>query len=272
MHVLNTNTQSPVRSAPDTTSPQQARRSSSRSTTTGMITAVTLALAVTLTGCSSGSDAAPSPGTGTENNGVTPQKFDPNAGLKNGSELKTALITKKDIPAGFKVQPDLTRDSAEGFGPKGKNATPTKASCKHLNTNVWINGAGIDSAAFAQTSFKNSDGLEIDAEIDAYHDTDAAKVMDNLDKLFKVCAAYKTVTPGAGKSTVKVTHKPGPKAGDASTKAVLTSPVWQDGSTLIAVQVDTSVITVLYSSTKAAAAKNAAKYAETMAKRLAEKA
>lgn len=236
-----------------------------------MITAVTVALAVALTGCSSGSDAAPSgPDTGTQTDAPSPEKFDPNAGLKNGSELKTALITKKDIPAGFKVQPDLTRDSAEGFGPKGSNATPTKASCKHLNTNVWINGAGIDSAAFAQTSFKDSYGLEIDAEIDAYRGTDATKVMDNLDKLFKVCASYKTITPGAGKSTVKVTRKAGPKAGDASTKAVLTSPVWQDGSTLIAVQVDKSVITVLYSSTKAAAAKNAAKYAETMAKRLAE--
>jgi len=237
-----------------------------------MITAVSLALAVALTGCSSGSDAAPSgPDTGTESNGVTPEKFDPNAGLKNGSELKAALITKKDVPAGFKVQPDLTRDSAEGFGPTGRSVSPTKASCKHLNTNVWINGAGIDSAAFAQTSFKSSDGLEIDAEIDTYRETDAAKVMDNLDKLFKVCASYKTTTPGAGKSTVKVSHKAGPKAGDASTKALLTSPVWQDGSTLIAVQVDTSVITVLYSSTKAAATKNAAKYAETMAERLTEK-
>ena len=230
-------------------------------------------MAVALAGCSSDGTPTPSGSSGSAAGASTEAaSADPNAGLKTGTELKASLLTKKDLPAGFKVSADLTRDSADGFGPKAKYVTPSKAACKHLDTNVWVNGAGIDSASFAQTGFTNSYGLEIDAEIDAYRGTDSTKVMTNLRKLFSVCASYKTTTPGAGKSTVKVTRKAGPKAGDASLQAVLTSPVWQDGSTLIAVQVGKSVVTVLYSSSKASAGKNAAKYVETMVKRLTENA
>jgi len=253
-------------------------RVSLRSRTLGIITVASLTLAGALAGCSS--DDTPPPGptasTGAEDtageDNTSTASADPNAGLKNGTQLKAALLTKKDLPAGFKVSKDLVRDSADTFGPKSKAVKPSKAACKQLDTNVWIGGSGIGSVAFAQTGYTNSSGLEIDAEIDSYRGTDADKVMANLEKLFTVCSSYKTTTPGVGKSTVKVAQKAGPKAGDNSVKAVLTSPVWQDGSTLVAIQVGKSIVSVLYSSSKAAGSAKAAKLAETMAKRLTESA
>jgi hypothetical protein len=233
-----------------------------------------LTLAGALAGCSDDPPAGPTASTGATDTAGTDDaptaSSDPNAGLKNGTQLKAALLTKKDLPAGFKVSKNLVRDTADAFGPAAKAVKPSKAACKQLDTNVWIGGAGIGSAAFAQTGYTNGSGLEIDAEIDSYRGTDADKVMINLEKLFSVCSSYKTTTPGVGKSTVKVVQKAGPKVGDNSIKAILTSPVWQDGSTLIAIQVEKSVVSLLYSSSKPVSATKAAKLAETMAKRLAE--
>lgn len=123
-----------------------------RNRTTEVAVAAFLGLVLLLTGCSPSSSDQPDPSSPGGAGAVTEKEPpDPNAGLKNGTQLKKALLTKADLPAGYKVAKDYVRDSAEVWGDKSKPTTPTKADCKHIDTNVWVNGAGIGSAAFAQT-------------------------------------------------------------------------------------------------------------------------
>jgi hypothetical protein len=99
--------------------------------------------------------------------------------------------------------------------------------------------------------------------------TTAETVMANLKKLFKVCSSYKITVPGAPKGTVNLVAKAGTKVGDESVKAVLTSKVYQGGTTLVAIRVGKSVVSVLYSSSSSDLGAKGQKLAETMAKRLA---
>ena len=234
------------------------------------------AVAVTalLTGCSSasqsgqtGSTTRPSPTAATASSPATPTSADPNAGMKNGTQLKPFLPSTKDLPAGFKVSPDAVRDSADVFGPPSTATTPMSSACKNLDTNAWIAGAGIGEASFAQTGFTDSYGDEIDAEIDSFRDTDAQKVMTNLRKLFAACSKYKTTTSGTP-TTVKVVAKAGPRVGEDSVRAVLTSPVWTGGTTLVAVRVGNAVVSIVYSSSKSDLGAKAADLAATIAQRL----
>jgi hypothetical protein len=228
-----------------------------------------VAVSVLLTGCSSASQSGQTSSTVGGRSVASASPSDPNAGLKNGTQLKASLLTTKDLPAGFKVSPDLVRDSADGFGPLSTaTASPTRSACKKLHTNVWIDGAGIGSASFAQTSFADSYSEEIDAEIDAFRGTDAQGVMTNLRKLFAACSKFKTTTPGIGHHTVKVVAKAGPRVGDDSIKAVLTSSAWQGGMTLVAVRVGNVVVSVLISWNKSDLGAKATNLAETMVKRL----
>jgi hypothetical protein len=153
------------------------------------------------------------------------------------------------------------------FGPLAKPITPTRSACKKLDTNVWIEGAGIGSASFAQTGFTDSYGDEVDAQLDAFRGADAQQVMRNLRKLFAACARFKTTTGGIP-ATVRVVAKAGPPVGDDSVAAVLTSPVWAGGATLVAVRVGKAVASVLYSSSKSDLGAKATNLAATMAKRL----
>jgi hypothetical protein len=239
-------------------------RSRTRTTFVGLIAvAVMFALAgcISTSSATTGSAATASAGTTTVS--------DPNAGLKNGTQLKPALLTTKDVGSGFTVNKDLVRDSGDVFGPKTKTVSPTKAACKDVETNVWIDGAGIGSASFAQTGFKDSYGSEIDAEIDGFRGTSAEAVMANLKKLFTVCSSYKITVPGVPKGTVHLVAKPGSKVGDESVRAVLTSKVYEGGTTLVAIRVGKTVVSVLYSSSSSDLGAKGQKLAETMAKRLA---
>ena len=227
------------------------------------------AAASLLAGCTTSSTSSSTTAKSTGATGTTAAApADPNAGLKNGTQLKAALMTKKDLPAGFKISPDAVRDTANVFGPKSAPVKQTKADCTKLDTNAWVQGSGIGSASFAQTSFNDGFGDEADAEIDGFRGTDASTVMTNLRSLIKLCATYKTTTPGVGKTTVKVVTKAGPKVGDDSIRAVMTSKAWQGGTTLTAVKSGKSVITVLYSSSKSDLGAKAVTLAETMTKRL----
>jgi hypothetical protein len=178
------------------------------------------------------------------------------------------LITEKDLPPRYKINPDVTRDSAEVFGPPVAPVEPTRASCKELATNLWIQGAGIESASFAQTGFGDDIGSEIDAELESYRGDDAKKVMANARTLFTLCAKFKMQVKGAGRATIKVVSKPGPKIGDESVRAILTSPVWEGGSTLLAVRVGTEVVSILSSSARSNGGPAAAKQARLMVSRL----
>jgi len=234
----------------------------------GVIIAASLVMVLLLAGCSSDDPSIPSGAPGVHDSTVPVSESDPNAGLKSGAELKGALLTGKDLPGRYKATSNLQRDSAETYGPPAKTIPPTRASCKELESNLWIEAAGSDSATFAQTGFTDSYGSEVDAEIESYRGTDARTVMTNLRKLFKICSSFKTTVEGAGVATVKVTTKAGPKVGDGSISAVVTSPVWEGGTTLIAVRVGSEVVSVLSSSAKNNGGATATKMAKVMVARL----
>jgi hypothetical protein len=233
-----------------------------------VIAAAGLSLVVLLAGCSADGSSASGDPTGFRDSTVPVSESDPNAGLKSGSELSEALLTDSDLPDRYKANTNLQRDSAETFSPPAAVIAPTAASCKELESNLWIEAAGSDSATFAQTGFTDSYGSEVDAEIESYRGGDARTVMINLRKLFKICSTFKTTVEGAGRATVKVTTKAGPNVGDSSIRATVTSPVWEGGTTLIAVRVGSEVVSVLSSSAKNNGGATATKMAKLMVARL----
>jgi hypothetical protein len=230
----------------------------------GAYTAAGLALAIVLTGCSKDDPIAGKPGAGTNN--VSDK--DPNKDLKEGGDLQAALVTKKDVPAGFKIDPNVTRDSADTFAEPEKAKAPVKKSCADLGSNIWISGSGVVAGSFAQIGFTDPYSNEIDAMIESYRGEEATKVMANMRKLFGLCSTYKTKVEGVGKLKVKVVTKNGPKVGDESIRGVMTSSAWEGGITLIAVRSGNEIVSVLSSATKNDGGQQGAKLTRLMINRL----
>jgi hypothetical protein len=234
-----------------------------------------LALAVLLAGCTSDGPAITAGNKPTNGTAQTPGtaevvESDPDAGLKKGSQLKAALPTAKDAPAGFKVERDMLRDSVDGFAEAVPAAPLKRSSCKELDTSLWTSGSGIESASFAQTSFTDRQSNQIYAMIESYRGNDAETAMTNLRKLFRLCARYRTTLDGVGRVTVKLVIKAGPKVGDGSIRAVQTSPELAGGVTLIATRSGNEIVSVLVSAIKNDGGVQGAKLTRLMIRRLTQ--
>ncbi len=229
----------------------------------------TVAVATALAGCSSASTGAGATAKAratSAGSAGSPSPADPDAGLKKGTALKGLLPTGNDVPAGFTLNADNVRDTGDVFDPPSTASKPLPASCPDLEVNAWISVTGIGSASFAQTGFRASDG-EIDAEIDTFRGSDPALVMARLRQVFAACRTYQTKVSGST-APVTVAVKPGPTGGDESIRAVLTSPAWDGGQTLVAIRVGNAIVSVLYSSARADLGARASSIAATVATRL----
>jgi hypothetical protein len=191
---------------------------------------------------------------------------DPNAGLRTGAQLNSLLPGAKDLPKGFAVVPDGTRQSGDGFGPKTHLTAVVHPDCAQLNGNQWVTVAG-DSAAFAQTDLKDSYGDEVFAEIDSYRGSDAHAIMMQYRKLMSLCHTYK-ITASGTVATGTVVVRPGPTVGAESLRAVATSPDLYGGMTYVAVRVGPEIVTVIYGSQSKDLGAAAVDLATAMARRL----
>ncbi|MEU2061256.1 hypothetical protein [Streptomyces sp. NPDC013455] len=197
------------------------------------------ALPLALTACSSDSGTSSSGGTASATS-AKPENAD--AGLLTGAQLKKALAPASFFPSGFAIDPSGSRDTGDEFQTQATKSA-AKPRCADLGATGWIGLTGIDGVSFAQNSYMNADQTaELDQEIDVYRGSTATEVMKGLAKVVAACPSYPDSDTG-GK--VKVTGVATKGLGDEAYTITLTNPAWEDGTTLVAVRVDTAVVSVL---------------------------
>ncbi|GAA5020730.1 hypothetical protein GCM10025734_75200 [Kitasatospora paranensis] len=153
------------------------------------------------------------------------------------------LLPAAAIPHQLKLDPSGTRSTADGFNPPSSpSAVPAAKACDMLNGSAWVNVAGIGSASFAQNDYTDEAQDMFAQELDAYRGSDAKAVMAALKQALTSCHSFTTVQNGQ-KFPVTVVLKSLPGVGDEALQAVLTSPDWAGGSTMVAARVGSVVVT-----------------------------
>ncbi|MGW7098934.1 hypothetical protein [Streptomyces sp. NPDC054838] len=202
------------------------------------------ALPLALTACSFTTPKATPKAAGSPSAAAAPAA-DPNKGLLTGKQLKAALAPASFFAAGFTSDPELERDTGNGYQLPATADVPTP-DCTKLGGTSWVEITGINGVSFAQNAYVNKNSSEEFAqEIDVYRGATATTVLDALGKISKACPSY---TDGDTHAKVTVTEKPLAGVGDGAWTITLTSTAWQGGTTLVAARVGTSVATVLVSS------------------------
>jgi len=216
---------------------------------------VVLAAVAGVAACGPGSSTA-SLGSGTTPAGTsvvaapTSPSDDPDAGLRPGVQLKTALPTLADLPRGFHVNAAGVQDSGTAFGADPTATTLAHPDCRQLEGgNAWLTSLG-QAPAFAQTTYEDGKGDQVFPEVDAYRGSGAKAVMAAYRRLFTTCRTFAYRDPQSGtKAMVSLKIESGPAVGDESLRAVLTTPAFEGGITVVAVRVGRFVVTVYDNST-----------------------
>jgi hypothetical protein len=188
------------------------------------------ALALTVIGCASGSNAAPD--HGAHSAAVAPQQ----AKLPTGTLLKSVLAPKSFFAAGY--APVAVADSQDAFGTPTTPA-PAKPDCALLGGTGWFTVTGLnpgkDSLSFAQATYLDrATNTEQDQQVFAYSGNGASAQLAAVGRLATLCPSY---TDPATHSKVKVAEHPLSGLGDGGYTLTLTDPAWKNGCTLAAVRV-----------------------------------
>ncbi|WP_042423567.1 hypothetical protein [Streptacidiphilus anmyonensis] len=217
--------------------------------------------ALALTACSSSGGSTTGASSAAAPASATP---DPNAGLPNGTELAGRLLSGSVVPS-LKADPNITRNSGTAFQDSGTSVVPASTACTQLDQTDWVTSTGVREASFAAADFHDSAGNEFYEEIGAYQGTGATEQLTALKKVFAECKTHKVTGNGSPYTEhVKVTALSG--LGDEAVEAVLSSPNYDGGETLVAVRSGKQVVDVMYNDQKTTGAK-----ALTLARELLKK-
>jgi len=172
------------------------------------------------------------------------------------------------MPHGFTLDPSTTRDSGGQLPSDTPQPMPDGQVCQAFKQTAYIRAAGIQTGVFAQSDFVNADhSQEIAQEIDIFTGTDAQQAMTKLWKAFGQCSSFSYHSNGTTvHNTLTRSRLHG--TGDEAIKAVIVSPVFQGGETLVAVRMGSHIITTLYSSSGGDLGSPAVGYAKQIAHRL----
>jgi hypothetical protein len=193
----------------------------------------------------------------------------PSQTILTGTKLNSLLLATGAMPAGFTLDTQGARNSVDSIQPEGSSPMPADQVCQRLAETSWIATAGITSASFAQNDYGNTAHTEQFAqEIDTFHGADAQKVMASLWDVFGRCRAFTYKSSGMTVSnTLARSRLTG--VGAEGIKAVITSPAYQGGETLVASRVGGNVITCFYSSDRSGLGSAAVPMTGTLAKKVA---
>jgi hypothetical protein len=161
-----------------------------------------------------------------------------------GTQLKQALASASHMPKGLTAVADGAADSGDDFvAPPAKSTA--KTDCTKLGNTFWLDVTGLKGGvSFAQTDFaKEPDQTEeITQELDGFQGTTATTVMQDVRAVVAECATY---TDTEAHAKVKVSGKDTAGLGDEAYTITLTSSAWENGTTLIAARVGTTVLTLM---------------------------
>lgn len=192
----------------------------------------------------------------------------PSAAPLTGSRLSGILLPASSMPSGFKLNRSGTRNTGGQLPADSPKPVPASQVCQIFEQTAFIRATGIGTGDFAESDYISADqSQEIAEEIDVFTGTDAQRAMATLWQEFGNCSSFSYKSNGTTVTTA-LTRSRVPGIGDEAIKAVLASPVFQGGITLVAVRVGSQIITTLDSSSGSDLGSPAAGYAGQIASRL----
>ena len=209
------------------------------------------ALSLSVAACSpSGSNSGAGP-TGSLATTAAPTTADPDAGLPTGTQLKADLLST-GIPAGYALDTSGSVDTGSNYQAPSASASAGATGCASLEGTSWVGLAGSGSVSFAENDYVDkSSSEEFAQEIDAFQGTTAQDVMSALSGIAAKCPTFKDSQTS---STVKVSVATSASPDDGIVVITLSDPAWEGTTTLEAVRVGHSVVTVLSSANSGSAA------------------
>ena len=216
------------------------------------------ALSLSVAACSSsGSNSGSNSGgsstgshTTTAATTAAPTTANPDAGLPTGTQLKADLLST-GIPSGYALDTSGSVDTGSTYQAPSASAT-SGASCASLDATSWVNLAGHGSVSFAENDYVDkASSEEFAQEIDAFQGTTAQDVMTALSNVVAKCPTFQDSQTN---STVKVSVATSASPDDGSVVITLSDSQWAGATTLEAVRVGHTVVTVLSSANSGSAA------------------
>lgn len=172
------------------------------------------------------------------------------------------------MPSGYKVDPSTTRNTGSQLPSDTAQPIPASQLCQAFSQTAYIRATGIGTGDFAQSDYMSADrSQEIAEEIDIFTGTDAQKAMTTLWQEFGKCSSFSYQSNGTTVSST-LTRSRLPGEGDDAIKAVIVSPVFKGGETLVAIRMGSQITTTLDSSSGKDLGSPAVGYAERIAQRL----
>jgi hypothetical protein len=172
------------------------------------------------------------------------------------------------MPSGYKANPAGTRNTGSQSPSDTAQPVPASQVCKALTQTAFLRVAGIDTGDWAQGDFLSAgQSQEVAEEIDIFTGTDAQKAMTTLWQEFGTCSSFSYQSNGTtAPSTLTRSLLAG--VGDEGIEAVIVSPAFEGGQTIVAIRIGSQIITTLDSSSGKDLGSPAVGYAEQIAQRL----
>ena len=209
------------------------------------------AFSLSVAACSSSGSVSGGSSTGSQPTAAAPTTADPDAGLPTGTQLKADLLST-GIPARYALDPSGSVDTGSDYQAPSASGSAGAPNCASLDATSWVNIAGHGSVSFAENDYVDKGSSEEFAqEIDAFQGTTAQDVMTALSGIAAKCPTFKDPQTN---STVKVSVATSASPGDGTVTITLSDPQWEGTTTLVAVRVGHSVVTVLSSANSGSAA------------------
>ncbi len=222
------------------------------------------ALPLALAACSAGSSDSGSSNDSTAS--AAKASKDPNAGLMTGSRLRKALAPASFFAPGFTEDTSGTRDSGTTYAPPAKAKAAAKPDCGKLSGTSWIGITGATGVSFAQNDYLNKNtSEEVGQEIDVFRGSAATDVLQDLQKSATACNGFQDEQTH---SKVNVAGARTKGLGDDAYTITLTDSAWENGTTLMATRVGTSLVTVISTDGKDNGAATAMKLSQQVAANL----
>jgi len=216
-----------------------------------------------IAGCSAASLSSAAPSAP-----ATTPSASPSTATLSGPQLSGILLPASSMPNGYKVDPSTTRNTGSQLPSDTAQPIPASQICQTFAETAFIRAAGIATGDFAQSDYISANqSQEIAEEIDIFTGTDAQKAMTTLWQEFGKCSSFSYQSNGTTVSNT-LTRSRLPGEGDEAIKAVIVSPAFNGGETIVAIRMGSQIITTLDSSSGKDLGSPAVGYAEQIAQRL----
>ena len=185
----------------------------------------------------------------------------------SGQQLTRILLPASSMPKGYRTG-SATRNTGSELPSDSPQPVPANQVCVAFTQTSYIRAGGITANDWAAGEYISPDqSQEVFEEINVFTGTDAQKAMATLWQEFGKCSSFSYKANGTTAAS-RLTRSRLPGVGDDAIEAVIVSPLFQGGETIVAIRVGSQVITTLDSASTRDLGSPAVGYAEKIAQRL----